>query len=89
MSQLTLKEAVEIVVKAVTNAQGCKATELICTTEIEECHKNGKSFEWLTAVEEAIRQKKIIEIEYVLASMPHRIKSFLLPPKTEVHIRDV
>lgn len=38
-------------------------------------------------LEELVQEKKIFEIEYELASMPYRTKSFYLPARVKVKLR--
>jgi len=84
---LTLDQAVEVVVKAVNNVQGCKSTELVCCEEITSLYKNGESFDnWAQAVQTAVNRELLVEIEYVLPEMEYRTKAFLLPAGTQTWV---
>jgi len=40
--------------------------------------------DWPSILQEAIRDKRVVEVEYVLPELSYRIKSFILPKGTEV-----
>lgn len=63
---------------------GIKATELFGLFEIVGRY----DFDSINvALEELLSEGKIIELEYVLPQLNHRIKSFYLPAKIEIKIR--
>lgn len=76
---ITLDEAVDLVAKAVLDLQGCKATELIADKRLHQY-----DFPWPTALEEAVKRGKLVEVEYTLPNMAWRIKSFYLPAGTKI-----
>lgn len=78
---MTKNEAKLLVVSKLTELQGCKATELAAVKEIACC-----GYPFIQLLDELMRENEIIEIEYVLSEMNYRIKSFLLPKGTEIHI---
>lgn len=66
-------------IKKVTDLNGCKATVLV--TEL--CAENHK-IDWPSILYEAINDKLVVEVEYVLPHLDFRIKSFILPKGTKV-----
>lgn len=64
----------EKILEAVTHMQGCKALTLIAEVR-------GALPELIT---ELIDSGDLREIEYILPTMPYRIKSFLLPKGTDI-----
>lgn len=77
----TVDEAIEVIVREVTNLQGCKATDLAASRNLV-----GYDVNWPRIIEEAVRRGRLIEVEYVLPTMDYRAKSFLLPAGTRVEI---
>jgi len=73
----------EWIVDFVVSKQGCKAMDLC--VNIAELY--GKfDFDIGLLVEELVKEKRLVEVEYILPSMSYRVKSFLLPKETEVKI---
>lgn len=75
----------------ISEMQGAKSMELIGTlfnlaqTDGEVAAISRANVPKL--LEELVQEKKIVEIEYELASMPYRTKSFYLPGRVKVKIR--
>lgn len=77
----TLRAIERTIVAVVIAKQGCKSTEL--ATELAPEITAGP----LTKAVERLRDSgALIEIEYVLPSMPWRVKSFLLPGDTNLKV---
>ena len=60
----------------VSMKQGIKAMELACDPEVLKI-LGDESFH--DVIEELITEKRIVEVEYVVPSIPYRLKSFYLP----------
>lgn len=78
------KRAVDLVVRKVTDLQGCKATELAAESDVAL----GVGFPLPDVIEYCVEKGLIREVEYVLKEMNHRVKSFLLPKGTSVTFRE-
>ena len=76
---MTLESAI---IQVVANKQGVKATELVTLLPPELLPSK---FEVLDeTLQKLIVEGKIVEIQYVLGFMKHRVKSFYLPQGSEV-----
>lgn len=78
---MRLEKDIDLVVQTVINVNGCKATEL-------PIHLKEKLLEidsLTDAIQAAVNQGRLVEVEYVLPHQRYRVKSFLLPAGTEVH----
>jgi len=65
--------------KKVYDLQGCKATVLVTELAVDN-----PKIDWPSILQEAIRDKQVVEVEYILPELNYRIKSFILPKGTEV-----
>jgi hypothetical protein len=72
---MTKEQAKDLIVKHITDVQGCKSIEFAFWSNVSEL------------LNELISEKRIIEIAYVLPNMSYREKSFLLPGNTDIFIR--
>ncbi len=81
------ENAKQLVVDAVTNLQGCKATELAARVSIDLSDVLD-TLDLPTILEELVREKRLIEVSYILPTMTYRLKSFYLPCNTDVHINN-
>jgi len=79
---MTEAEAKDLLVNVVTEVQGLKATELAARLELLELHKADLNI--VELIEALVKEKRLVEVEYVLPQMDFRIKSFLLPAQTRV-----
>jgi len=70
---------IDVLAKKVLDLQGCKAVILM-----GELVPLGPDIPWPEVLIEAIQQKKVVEIEYILPNMTYRIKSFILPAGTKI-----
>ena len=82
---MTKEEAKMLIVSVVESCQGCKAMEL---TSKEKLWQVIVEFHLNELLEELIRDKQLIEVEYILSSMSYRTKSFLLPGGTKVSVNE-
>jgi len=80
---MILDEHLDIVERIVNESNGIKAMEMISRV-LRECPEIG---DLEPIIEELVRTRRIIEVEYILPNMNYRIKSFLLPKNTEVRVR--
>jgi hypothetical protein len=64
--------------------QGCKAVNLACQEEIIELDFLSSGNSLPEMVEELIEEGRLVEVEYTLPQLSFRLKSFLLPPGTQV-----
>ena len=71
------------IVEIVTEKQGLKATELAAIPEIATHPEFSPDL-----VLDLIREKRLVEVEYILPQLSFRIKSFLLPASTRVRIHN-
>jgi hypothetical protein len=74
------EEIKQVITDVVTRMQGCKATELASDESLVPLPIN----DFPGLLEEMIKEGRLVEIEYILPHLSYRIKSFLLPPGTEV-----
>jgi len=79
------------IVRIVTEYQGMKATELV--TYIPLTIHTKKDLLWVTtteniiaAINELVKERRLVEVEYVLPNMSYRVKSFLLPAGTQLDV---
>lgn len=74
------------VVEIVKENPGIKSTELAAKLTIKKCENSLKveGHEIVKAIDEAVTEGLILEIEYVLPSMPYRIKSVYFPANTKL-----
>ncbi len=82
---MTRDEAKNLIVEVVTELQGAKATVLAMDERLINLwleHDAGDLFDELVA------DGRVVEVEYVLADMDFRAKSFYLPKGTEVRVYD-
>ena len=82
----------DLLSKTISDSQGIKATEL-ATLILSELYKNKEysnlltDKDYLNYLDEMVKDKEIVEVEYILPSMEYRIKSFYLPKGTIVTIK--
>lgn len=81
---MTRNEAKNKIVERITSIQGCKGPEL--PSNITD-FINKLPCELTDLLEELVQEGRLCEVEYVLAGMPDRIKSFYLPPQTEIRVK--
>ena len=75
----------QLIVDAVERLQGAKATELV----VAIAGMMGPDIdgdELVDLIDELVTDNKLLELEYILPSMPERMKSFLLPAKSKVFV---
>lgn len=72
-----------IIVAEVTNKQGCKGTELATALALR-CPEEDFPGE---IIDDLVKQKRLIEVEYCLPSINYRLKSFYLPAGTQVVLK--
>jgi hypothetical protein len=77
----SIQEAKDAIVEAVTAKQGLKATELVVVLPTSML-----IFDIPSMIEALVREGLLVEVEYVLPSMPQRAKSFLLPKGSTVDL---
>ena len=77
---LTKAEIKAMLIKAVYDAQGCKATELVAQINFHGLQNQ----EVPQLIVELVADGELVEVEYVLPTIPYRIKSFLLPQGSQV-----
>lgn len=80
-----MNEIKDFVVQLVADLQGCKATELAVEL-VSRLHAQGKSFEGdlPELLQALIQEGRILEVEYIVPTSNHKIKSFLLPAHTKI-----
>jgi hypothetical protein len=85
---MTKQEFQDLIITVINDNNGGKGTEIATLVGVSLTDKNlAAELEydiWEDGFTPLIEQGKIIEIEYVLPNMPHRIKSFFLPADTEI-----
>lgn len=85
-----MQELIDKVVEIVNSKQGVKCPDLAIALilELRKKSKDQAQIGWdaRRAIEAAVEQGKIFEIEYCLPNMPDRVKSFYLPAKTEIKL---
>ncbi len=77
-----MKTLREIIVERVESVQGCKGMELVTWLVSYEPAKYDHADIFL-ALEELVRENKIVEVVYCLPNMDYREKSFYLPAGTK------
>jgi histidinol phosphatase-like PHP family hydrolase len=82
---MTSNEAKQEIVATVEAVQGCKATELIAHPALERIIKEFGTEEIVRMIDFLVKEGQLVEVEYVLSSMPYRAKSFLLPAGTTIN----
>lgn len=77
---------ISYVVEIVKENPGIKSTELATKLTIKKCENSLKveGHEIVKAIDEAVTEGLILEIEYVLPSMPYRITSVYFPTNTKL-----
>lgn len=74
-----------LILKTVTDRNGCKAMDLAANKDIAlSCELNDSLVD---NIETLVFEGKLIEIEYILPQSD-RVKSFLLPANTDVRIKE-
>ena len=81
---MTSDEAKKIIVDTVEKVQGCKVIELICNKDLHGVNVGFNGDDIMRMIEELVAENRLVEVEYVLSSMPYRVKSFVLPANTQV-----
>lgn len=82
---MTKDEVKDVLVRRVTEKQGCKATELVADMQVQEAAFSGLEHDvhdLSGLIEDLVIEHRLIEIEYVLPQIGYRLKSFLLPIDT-------
>ena len=72
-----MSEAVQLVADCVEQCQAIKATEVVCHDMLKEVCLS--DLDICQVLEEAVIQKKVVEVEYVLPNQPYRTKSIYFP----------
>lgn len=80
--ELTILKCIEDIV---TTKQGCKATEL--SVRLASIYSEIETEKLIDLIEQAEKEKRILPINYTLASMPEREKTFYLPKGTLVALK--
>jgi len=80
-----INELKEILKGEINKSNGLKMAELIVLMPREVITKSCVDDIYL-AIEQLVKEKEIIEIEFTLPNMSYKIKSFLLPKDTELCI---
>lgn len=82
---MTTGEAKDLLVRLVTEMQGCKVMELVARPEL---YFENPRLDWSDLIEVCVTEGRIIEVEYVLpeGGGAGKIKSFLLPANTYINI---
>ena len=78
---MTREEIKVEIIKMVEIHQGLKATELIVYLA-PRILKGG--WDVVGIIDDLVKEQRLVEVEYVLPSLPYRTKSFLLPKGTSV-----
>lgn len=74
----------KIVLDNVEDKQGVKATLLAVKVASGALPYTPDDYDLPNLLDKMVRAGEIVEIEYILPSMPERIKSFLLPAGTKI-----
>ena len=82
---MEINELKEILKCEINRSNGLKITELIVMMPREVITRSCVD-DIYKAIEELVKEKEVIEIEYTLPHMSYKIKSFLLPKDTELCI---
>jgi hypothetical protein len=77
---MTIDEAKALIVRCITDLQGCKGTELMADKEVQIL----SSFDVPKLLEELVNDGKICEVEYILPAMHYRAKSMYFPAETKI-----
>jgi len=84
---MTKEEAKSLIVSTVERTQGCKATQVLCLVENEgDMILLARDYNVVELIAELVKERKLVEVEYILPAMNYRVKSFLLPALTKVMI---
>jgi hypothetical protein len=83
---MTMLEFQELLVRRITELQGCKATELVSDEEVVKALMVNDDISLLDALDAIVTTNRIVEIEYVLPELDFRVKSFYLPANTQVRV---
>lgn len=75
----------QVLIAAVTENQGCKATELVALVA-DKMGNDFAHYDFMQALREIVDEGDVEEVEYVLPQMDFRIKSFLLPKNTQIFL---
>lgn len=77
---------ISYVVEIVKENPGIKSAELSAKLTIKKCENNLKveGSEIVKAIDDAAKEGLILEMEYILPSMPYRIKSVYFPADTKL-----
>ena len=80
---------ISYVVEIVKENPGIKSTELAAKLTIKKCENNLKveGDEIVKAIDDAAKEGLILEMEYILPSMPYRIKSVYFPADTKLTLK--
>jgi len=77
---MTKDEAKQLVYKRIVEVQGCKATELAADINIVDIFQD---FRLGDLLDEMVAEGILFEVEYELSTVRQRLKSFLLPGKSD------
>ena len=80
---MTRSEAKDQLATIIREKQGCKATDLLGSKAVLEIILADHPL--LDLIEELVSEGRLVEVEYYLADLPYRVKSFLLPEGTTIH----
>lgn len=81
---MTADQVAQYIVSTVTGRQGLKATELVAFLGGEANRAEFAQIDIVEIIERLVREGQIVEIEYMVPSVPGRVKSFLLPAGSQV-----
>lgn len=77
----------DIIAHVVNNAQGLKGVDVaveVVKQEVETSCVDIDGISIIEALEQLVKEKEIVEIEYILPAMPNTLKSFYLPKGTQL-----
>lgn len=87
MKIVTAQEVKDLMCQLVYDSLGMKATELVTKLAIslsESKSTINEDIDVIALLKEIVDSRELVEVEYVLPNMEHRIKSFLLPKGSSV-----
>lgn len=84
MGMMTKDEFKDVLVKEVEICQGCKATELVSKVVAKGMVELAHTID--SCIEELVKERRLVEVDYVLPNMGYRSKSFLLPAGSVVKV---
>lgn len=83
MSILTKEKVKKLIQKVVESVQGIKATALIAEERLTPVLLSTEH-NIVLLLNEMVELGDLVEVEYILPSIPYRVKSFLLPKGSKI-----